>query len=341
MSGQKIEIVRQAMKIYLKSLPQGSYYQIIGFGTKFIRYNEIPIFYTKENIEKSIKEIENIKANLGVTCILEPLKYIYNIFNSIENKEIKYLNKNIFILTDGGIFKKEKVLKLIESNKVKFHVYPIGIGKYFDADLFKNINMASLEYDNYNYNCVFCENVDNLNRIISEEIIKAISNYNIYGLKIKTSLDDKCWLFHNEPNFILSQGEKIDNIYIVKSNNNFSENKISVEVCRDDKKNYLEKYEIKPIELPNGNELFKLASLENSIFEKLTEKQIIDLALKYQILSKYTLMAPYNVNNNKIPNDNIFYNKISIVKDSVFNKKSDVISVVDTNNNKEEIEEII
>ena len=143
-----------------------------------------------------------------------------------------------------------------------------------------------------NYNC--CEGLDNLEEIISTEINNANYNYNIYGLNIKTSLDDKCWLIHNEPNFVLMKGEKIDNIYAVKNNNNnINIDKIFVEVSHNDIIKQIEKYEIKPIELPNGNELFRLTSLENSILKKLTETQIIDLALKYQILSKYTLLFPF------------------------------------------------
>ena len=111
MSGKSIQIVSEALILFLKSLPAGSYYQIIGFGSNFKKYDDIPKEYTHENINNSIEFIKTLDANLGGTNIYKPLKYIFS-SNEIYDK-IK-LPRNIFLLTDGEINDKKITLELIE-----------------------------------------------------------------------------------------------------------------------------------------------------------------------------------------------------------------------------------
>jgi len=77
----------------MQSLPEGSYFQIIGFGSHYKKYDEQPKEYNKENIDTALKKIEKLKADLGGTDIYEPLK---NIFDSYKIYEKINLTKNIF-----------------------------------------------------------------------------------------------------------------------------------------------------------------------------------------------------------------------------------------------------
>ena len=124
--------------------------------------------------------MEQLKTNLGGTDIYSPLKEIYHFY------EKSYINlpKNIFILTDGEVENKKEILNLIEKNNLNFTVYSIGIGKYFDEDLIKNIGIIGK--GNYN----FCKDLNNLNSIIEINICKAVYPYS-KNLKITSSLDDK------------------------------------------------------------------------------------------------------------------------------------------------------
>ena len=54
MIGEPIELLKQSLIIFLHSLIQGSKYQIIGFGSSYKYYNEMPLDYIKENVENSI-----------------------------------------------------------------------------------------------------------------------------------------------------------------------------------------------------------------------------------------------------------------------------------------------
>ena len=115
MSGKSIDLVKQALLFFIQSLPANSYFQLIGFGSNFKKYNEEPVIYNKENVEKIINIINDLKANLGGTNISSPLDAIYkdNNYSKIN------LSKNIFLLTDGQVHDREQCINLITTKFIK------------------------------------------------------------------------------------------------------------------------------------------------------------------------------------------------------------------------------
>ena len=168
MSGHPMNVASKALILFLQSLPAGSYYQIIGFGSDYKKYDPTPKEYTQENINESIQLIKALNADLGGTNIYEPLKDIYN----SKDDYIKInLPKNIFLLTDGEIDNKTKTLDIIEEHNQEFFVYAIGFGAYFDKDLIKNA--GTLGKGNYD----FCTDIKDLNEIIVNEIKNASKSF--------------------------------------------------------------------------------------------------------------------------------------------------------------------
>ena len=55
MEGESIKISCNSLKIFLQSIPKGSYYQIIGFGSTYKKYSEKPLSYIENNIQSSLK----------------------------------------------------------------------------------------------------------------------------------------------------------------------------------------------------------------------------------------------------------------------------------------------
>ena len=277
-----IKIASAALKLFIQSLPVGSYYQIIGFGSEFVKYDKEPKEYNKENILESISIIEKLDDSLGGTDIYSPLKDIYD---SSEIYDKINLPKNIFLLTDGEIDDKEKTLALIEKNNSKFIIYSIGIGNSFDEDLIKNAGIIGK--GNYN----FCKNLDNLNSVIATEVGRATGSYS-RNLKINTNLNDKNLIKNDEiPNVILDNQIINLNYIINNDNNNIENNKINLDIKYTDEneKNIEKNYEIIPQEIEKGEELSKLI-INNYILKNkdLTEEEKIKLALKYQIFTKNT-----------------------------------------------------
>ena len=277
MSGKRIEIASKALELFIQSLPAGSYYQIIGFGSDYKVYDDAPKEYNMNNIKNSLEQIKKLGADLGGTNIVGPLKYIYDSDNKYE--KIK-LPRNIILLTDGEAWDKEQGLILIEKNNSKFFLHSIGIGNDFDENLIKNA--ATLGKGNYN----FCKDLENLNNIIASEINKATCSY-VTNIQIKSNLDDKNKIKNTLPNIL--RDNSLVNLYYILDNN---VDKVNLNIKYED--NAIDKtlendYEIIPEVLEKGDDLSKLIIYNYINKDKnISEDEKLKLALKYQIFIKDT-----------------------------------------------------
>ena len=277
MSGSPIKIVSKALELFLQSIPVGSYYQLIGFGSNFKKYDETPKSYTSENIKNSINIIKTLSADLGGTNIYQPLKNIYE--NKNTYNEIK-LPKNIFLLTDGEIGDKKETLELIEKYSSEFSIFSIGIGNDFDKDLIKNSGIIGKGGFN------FCNNLDSLNSIIINEINKCISPY-ISNFSMKSSLDEKhLYKTFDIPEIV--RKNEIVNLGFITEDDSTDNNKIKIdlEYLEDNNKKNIS-YEIIPEIIKDGNELMKLI-INNYLTKDLDLKIKEELAIKYQLLTEFT-----------------------------------------------------
>ena len=297
MSGHSMTVANKALILFLQSLPAGSYYQIIGFGSDFEKYDKIPKEYTQQNIKESITLIESLKADKGGTDIHSPLKDIY----ASEDYDNIKLPKNIFLLTDGAIYDKEQTLKIIEENSNVFRIYSIGIGSDFDDDLIKNA--GALGKGNYN----FCNDIKDLNKVIVNEI-KNSSKPFYCDFEFNTNLDENNLYKLNEKLSIIRENQLVNLKYIIKEEKEKEEKndiiKLSLKYKKENTKDnkveeFEEKYDIKVIPLSEGNDLSKLiiyGYLNKS--KSIDEEEETKLALKYQIFTKNTsLFAEVELSN--------------------------------------------
>ena len=290
MSGEPIEIAKQALKLFLQSLPVGSYYQLVGFGSNYVKYDKEPKEYTQKNISEALKTIEKLDANMGGTEIYDPL---LNIYDSYETYDKIHLPKYIFLLTDGEIDNKESVIRIIEENNMKFWIYSIGIGNSYDKDLIKNAGIIGK--GNYN----FCENLENLNSVVVSEIRKTILPF-IVDLNIKSNLEKKNIIKSSKIKNVIKENELITLNYIIDTKK--AENKIEIDLnyLDHDKKKVKNKFYLIPEEIPKGEELSKLIMKDYILKNKeLTEQEKKILSIKYQILNEYTsLFTEINLDKN-------------------------------------------
>jgi hypothetical protein len=176
----KFAFIKEALEIFLQSLPANSYYQFVGYGTKFIKYDDKPKKYIQENINESLKLIKNLKAELGINNIYDALFDVG--CATYENLNVR---KNIFLLTDGKIKVKDrkKVLDFIENNNSLFRIFSIGVGDDIDEEFIKRIgSIGSGGYD-------FCKKYEDINSVVDKNVNNVINPW-IHGLKIKCCLDN-------------------------------------------------------------------------------------------------------------------------------------------------------
>lgn len=77
MSGDRIKNAKVSLMIFLKSLPQESYFNIVSFGSDYSKLFEKSVHYNQQNVSFAIDEIANFEADLGGTEIYDPLHKIF------------------------------------------------------------------------------------------------------------------------------------------------------------------------------------------------------------------------------------------------------------------------
>ena len=102
----RIGLAREAMLLFIRSLPVGANFNIIRFGSNYDILFKNEILTTAYN-ESTAKEAERLsrsmKANFGGTELLEPLKYLK------DHPPIKGRSRQVFLLTDGEISNTDEV----------------------------------------------------------------------------------------------------------------------------------------------------------------------------------------------------------------------------------------
>ena len=280
MSGSPMRLVSESLLFFLQSLPKGSYFQLIGFGSSFKKINNEPLIYNKENVKYTMDIIKNLKADLGGTDISSPLN---EIFNSKDYDNIN-LGRNLFILTDGEVDNREECLELIAMNSDKFKVHAIGIGSSFDKQLIQNAGILG----NGSYH--FVTNVSNVNSVIIQSLSKCLRNY---LLNVKLSLDKITpeYEYLSKNNFFYPD-EILNYYFIIKGKNNNENIQINFESESPQKKENLIFSNETIIKEDDGEIIGQIIIgniLKNS-YNKLDENIEIKLSKNYQILSNKTCL---------------------------------------------------
>lgn len=78
MSGGGIDSARKALIVYLKSLPEGSKFNIVSFGSSFQNMYPDSQQYGEEIISQTVSLVEKFQADFGGTEINAPLVNILN-----------------------------------------------------------------------------------------------------------------------------------------------------------------------------------------------------------------------------------------------------------------------
>ena len=279
MRGNSIDLVKQALLLFIQSLPVNSYFQLIGFGTDFKKYNEEPVIYNKENVEKIINIINSLRADLGGTNISSPLSAIYN-----DNNYSKInLSKNIFLLTDGQVHDREQCINLITTNSSKFRIH-------VDKILIERCGKLGKGTSS------FVEDVKKINSVVINTLNKCLRS-NITDIKFEFE-NYKEEILHkiigvNPINNFTYQNEVMNYSFILPNNKELSN--LKVKITGKDPINIIESNinVDNIIKIENGEEMGKMIigkALKNNDELIKDEKKEIEFAKKYQILSKNTAL---------------------------------------------------
>ena len=110
MSGGFICSARETLILFLKSLPERSYFNIVGFGTQFEKLFTQSVPYTQKSVDTATEHAEKMEADMGGTNLMLPLKYIF------ESGFLPGYLRQVFILTDGSVSNTDICIQKVKEN---------------------------------------------------------------------------------------------------------------------------------------------------------------------------------------------------------------------------------
>eukprot|EP00005_Dracoamoeba_jomungandri_P004866 CAMPEP_0174252268 /NCGR_PEP_ID=MMETSP0439-20130205/1812_1 /TAXON_ID=0 /ORGANISM="Stereomyxa ramosa, Strain Chinc5" /LENGTH=865 /DNA_ID=CAMNT_0015332783 /DNA_START=43 /DNA_END=2640 /DNA_ORIENTATION=- len=137
MSGSRINQVKETMQIFLRSLGEGTMFNIVGFGTRTQHlFPRGSVEYNETNLKKAVDHVSTLRANLGGTNILKPLQEIFN------RPPIDGYPRQLFVLTDGEVSNTAACIDFIKHKSDTTRVFTFGVGNDASGALVEGMSKA-------------------------------------------------------------------------------------------------------------------------------------------------------------------------------------------------------
>eukprot|EP00058_Branchiostoma_floridae_P015673 XP_002601161.1 hypothetical protein BRAFLDRAFT_214487 [Branchiostoma floridae] len=136
MSGAFIATARETLLLFLKSLPAGSAFNIVGFGSTFKPLFDASVPVNQENVGTASAWVCKMRADLGGTNLLGPLEWIFSAPRPAGRP------REVFILTDGAVSNTSRVIDLVRANSSHTRCWAVGIGEGASRVLIRGIAEA-------------------------------------------------------------------------------------------------------------------------------------------------------------------------------------------------------
>jgi len=288
MGGTKIDNAKDALKLFVSSLPKDSYFNIISFGNSYMGLYQSPVKYSDKNIKIALNHINNMSANMGGTelykcledCIRQKVEFYQEkswLNDSISSDSSDSSdNENIIIILTDGQVSGHKLKEIINNNSdKKFRIFTLGIGN--DAN---KLELENIALNGYGICRMSSESKD-----IADNVIDILDYTNKLYYK-NITYNDKIILKCAYPNIFTQIFLKMENhnedIILKTSEKDFYVKSLHIEKEKFISQFYID-YQIKN-NLINYNE-------------------IIPNSIKYSLLTKKTSFFLYS--NEKIDTDGI------------------------------------
>ncbi|KAF2260056.1 VIT-domain-containing protein [Lojkania enalia] len=139
MSGSRITLVKQALKVFLKSLPVGIKFNICSFGSRFSFLWPNSKTYSQETLNEAVQHAEDFDARFGGTEMFAPIK-------AVIDRRYKDMPLEVMLLTDGEIWDQQTLFdylnkEVIEAN-APIRVFTLGIGNGVSHSLIEGVAKA-------------------------------------------------------------------------------------------------------------------------------------------------------------------------------------------------------
>lgn len=131
MEGDKMMQTKKALVSVIESLPDGSLFNIVGFGStcEFL----FPESRSTESRQIALSHIDKMEASLGGTEILLPLQKIY------ATKPTETFYRQLYLFTDGEVSNEDETIEYVRKFRSTGRVFSLGIGPHASRYLVQGI----------------------------------------------------------------------------------------------------------------------------------------------------------------------------------------------------------
>ncbi|GIJ98449.1 hypothetical protein Aspvir_000566 [Aspergillus viridinutans] len=134
---EKINTLKSALRVFLKSLPVGVCFNICSFGSSYSFLWKQSLFYNADSLQEALSFVDGVRADMGGTEMQEAVEA--TVHSRMRDKELEVL-----ILTDGQIWNQEALFKFIRETAAdsSARFFSLGIGDGASHSLVEGIARA-------------------------------------------------------------------------------------------------------------------------------------------------------------------------------------------------------
>ncbi|CAJ0753941.1 18835_t:CDS:2 [Entrophospora sp. SA101] len=181
MQGEPIKKAGQALELFLHSLPEDCYFNVVSFGSSHDSLFPKSQEYSQETLDRAINLAKNLDARYGGTEIYNPIKW------ALDN-QLKTMTTTLFLLTDGKVWGVDKIIELINQNvedkNNDLRIFTLGIGDNVSHNLVESVARSGNGY------AEFVTNKERMDKKILGMLKNAVKPpINDYRIKWTTSYD--------------------------------------------------------------------------------------------------------------------------------------------------------
>ena len=132
----RMDKTKQTLQIFLRSIPEGSLFNIVSFGTNHKSLFPQSEEYNEDSLAKATAHVTSMRADMGGTNISNPLEQL------LKAKPIPGMARQIFLLTDGQVNNRDQCVSITRASAHTTRVFCFGIGDGVDARLVKEMAAA-------------------------------------------------------------------------------------------------------------------------------------------------------------------------------------------------------
>jgi len=136
MGGTSIAEARNALQLCLRSLREGSWFNVVSFGSRHEMLFSESRPYGDESLRQATEHVSRLEANLGGTEILPALEAVF------ASRRASELPRQLVVMTDGQVTNTEAVKALVRKHSETTRVFTLGIGAGASHDLVRGMARA-------------------------------------------------------------------------------------------------------------------------------------------------------------------------------------------------------